>query len=131
MKEVVNLTNEATSLVDHWSPRIVARVNDQYVKVARLKGEFTWHSHDEEDELFLVLRGQLVIQYEDRDDVQLAAGEMHVVPKGIIHNPVAAEDCWIALIETVTTLHTGNVVDAKSKSIDEQLEAGDFTEQVD
>ena len=129
MNEVINLENEASTLSDYWAPRVVGRVNDQYVKVAKLKGEFTWHSHDDEDELFLVLRGTLVIQYRDRDEIRLEAGDMHVVPKGVMHNPIAGDDCWITLIETVTTLHTGNVVDPKTRSVEEQLEAGSFRER--
>lgn len=128
MKQVVNLTDEAATLDEYWSPRVVGQVNDQYVKVAKLNGEFTWHAHEDEDELFLILRGELLMQYQDRDDVKLKAGDMHIVPKGVMHNPVAEDDCWVALVETVSTLHTGNVVDPKTKSIDEQLAAGGYAD---
>ena len=90
---------------------------------AKVKGELAWHKHDAEDELFLVLKGSLVIQYED-GEVTLNQGDFHVVPKGRMHNPVAAEECWIALIETVTTRHTGDVVTEKTKPIDQQLADG-------
>ena len=116
----LNLKQEAADLQDYWSPRILAQVNDQYVKVAKLKGDLTWHKHDEEDELFLVLEGELRIEYEDRV-VTLGAGDFHVVPRGTMHNPVCDEECLIALIETVTTKHTGDTVTPKTKSIDEQL----------
>ena len=80
----------------------------------------TWHKHDDEDELFYVLRGRLVIEYED-GQVVLNEGDFHVVPKGVMHNPVAKDECWIALIESVTTKHTGDVVTDKTKSIEQQL----------
>ena len=110
------------SLTDHWSPKVVGRVNDQYVKVAKLLGEFVWHAHDDEDELFQVIYGTLVIQLEGRDDVVLEAGDLYVVPKGVRHNPVAAEEVGLVLIETVTTTHTGDVVTERTKSIDQQLQ---------
>lgn len=116
-----NLLAELDKVTDYWSPRVIARVNDQYVKVAKLKGELTWHKHDDEDELFHILKGRLVIEYED-EVVHLEEGDIHVVPKGVMHNPIAREECWIALVETVTTQHTGDVVMDKTRSIDEQLE---------
>ena len=118
--KTVNLLNEVELVHDYWSPRVVGEVNDQYVKVAKLKGTFTWHKHDDEDELFYVLKGQLVIEYED-DQFVLNEGDFHIVPRGTMHNPVAEEECWIALIETVTTKHTGDVVTEQTKSIEEQL----------
>lgn len=122
----MNLKQEAASLQDHWSPRILAQVNDQYIKVAKLKGDLAWHRHDNEDELFLVLEGELRIEYEDRV-VTLGPGDFHVVPRGAMHNPVCDEECLIALIETVTTKHTGDTVTAKTKSIDEQLAGVDHS----
>ncbi len=110
------------SLTDHWSPRVIAQVNDQYVKVAKLLGEFVWHAHADEDELFQVIYGSLVIQFDDRDDVTLGAGDLYVVPKGVRHNPIAAEEVGIVLIETVTTAHTGDVVTERTRSIDDQLQ---------
>jgi mannose-6-phosphate isomerase-like protein (cupin superfamily) len=116
----VNLLDELGRVEDYWSPRVVGKVNDQFVKVAKLKGSLTWHKHDHEDELFYVLRGQLVIEYED-GQVVLNEGDFHVVPMGTMHNPVAEEECWIALIETVSTKHTGDVVTERTKSIEQQL----------
>jgi mannose-6-phosphate isomerase-like protein (cupin superfamily) len=119
--ETVDLLAACAEVTDHWSPRVVGRVNDQYVKVAKLLGQFVWHSHADEDELFLVLKGRLAIEYEGGRKVDLPAGSLHVVPRGVAHNPVAAEECWIALIETVTTRHTGDIDTPRSRTIQEQL----------
>ena len=120
MRPIVNFASELERMTDYWSPRIVGRVNDQYVKVAKLKGELVWHKHDAEDELFYIVKGRLVIQYED-GAVTLNEGDFHIVPKGVLHNPVADEECWIALIETVTTAHTGDAITERTKSVAEQL----------
>jgi mannose-6-phosphate isomerase-like protein (cupin superfamily) len=117
--KVVNLEAACSEIHEHWSPRVVGRVADQYVKVAKIRGEFVWHAHDE-DELFLVLKGELCIQMES-GDVTLGAGDMFVVPAGERHNPVAEDECWLALIEPVTTKHTGDVETERSRSIQEQL----------
>lgn len=121
-EESVELMAAAEALQECWSPKIVAQVNDQYVKVAKLHGHLVWHRHEDEDELFYVLRGHLKIEYEGGHTVQLGPGAMHVVKKGVLHNPVAEEDCWIALIESVTTKHTGNVDTPFTKTIEQQLE---------
>lgn len=115
-----NLLEQCATLTDYWSPKVVGEVNNQYVKVAKVKGELTWHKHDAEDELFLVLQGQLVIEYQD-SSITLNTGDMHIVPRGVMHNPLAAEECLIALVETKSTQHTGDLVTAKTRSIDEQL----------
>ncbi|MCZ2402533.1 cupin domain-containing protein [Paenarthrobacter sp. Z7-10] len=116
---------EALELVeDHWTPRIVGRVNDQYVKVAKLLGELVWHAHDDEDEMFLVIYGRLKIQLEGAREVSLDPGQFFVVPKGMHHNPLAEEEVGIVLIETVTTAHTGSVQSDRSVSIERQLPAG-------
>ncbi len=120
MLNVVNLKKELETVTDYWSPRIVGQVNDQYIKVAKIKGEFVWHKHEDEDELFLILKGALVIEYE-QEKVHLAEGDFHVVPKGVMHNPVAENECWLALIESVSTKHTGDTVADISKSIEDQL----------
>jgi mannose-6-phosphate isomerase-like protein (cupin superfamily) len=120
MLNTSNLLEELDHVTEYWSPRIIARVNDQYVKVAKLKGELTWHKHDDEDELFQIIKGELTIEYEG-DEVRLNEGDIHIVPAGVMHNPVAEEECWIALIETVTTKHTGDTIIEGTKSVDEQL----------
>lgn len=124
MKETIDLKKEAGLAKDLWSPRVVGEVNGQFIKVARLKGEFIWHQHDDEDELFIVLDGELLIRYRDREDVTLRAGNAHVVPKGVQHNPFAREECLVALIEPVSTLHTGDIEDARSKSVESQIADG-------
>ena len=118
--KTANLLKELELVDDYWSPRVVGRVNDQFIKVAKLKGSLTWHKHDDEDELFYILKGRLIIEYED-DHVILNEGDFHVVPRGAMHNPVAEEECWITLIETVSTKHTGDVLIDKTKSIEQQL----------
>jgi mannose-6-phosphate isomerase-like protein (cupin superfamily) len=120
MNEVVSPAEIAEKLADHWSPRVVGEVDDSYVKVAKVKGTLTWHSHEGEDELFLVLKGTLRIELEDRV-LTLNAGELFVVPKGVRHNPVADEECLILLFERKSTAHTGEVVTDKTRSISEQL----------
>ena len=116
----VNIESRFEDVTELWSPKVIGRVNDQYVKIARLQGEFVWHAHEDEDELFLVIRGTMRIQLED-GDVTLGPGEFVVVPRGVRHNPVAAEECWVMLIETVTTKHTGDVTSERTRSIEEQL----------
>ena len=116
----MNLLKEASGLTEYWSPRVVGQVNDQYIKVAKLKGELAWHKHDDEDEMFLILSGRLRIEYEDRH-VDLEVGDCHVVPRNTMHNPVCDEECLVALVETVTTQHTGDIVTEKTRSIAEQL----------
>jgi len=130
MLTAVNIESRFEDVTELWSPRVIGRVNDQYVKVARLHGEFVWHTHDDEDELFLVIRGTLRIQLED-GDVTLGPGELVVVPRGVRHNPVAADECWVMLIETVTTKHTGDVTSSRTRSIDEQLEGTGARSAVD
>ncbi len=120
----MNLREQALALSEYWSPKVVGRVNDQYIKVAKIKGEFVWHQHDSEDEMFLVLDGQLSIEYQDHT-VELNQGDFHVVPKGVMHNPVCEEECLIALIETVTTEHTGGIVTDQTRAIDHQLDGFD------
>ena len=117
---VVSLEEACAALSDLWSPKVVARVGDQYVKVARVQGELVWHAHEHEDELFLVLKGRLRIQLED-DEVSLGPGDLFVIPAGVRHNPVAEEECWLALVEPVETKHTGDVVTERTRSIEEQL----------
>ncbi len=117
---VVSPKSVASSLTELWSPRIIAEVDDAYVKTAKLHGEFTWHAHDGEDELFLVLSGELRIELEDRA-VTLREGELFVVPRGTRHKPVAEHECLVMLIERKSTLHTGSEVTAQTRSLEEQL----------
>ena len=119
----VSLVRAAALLPELWSPHILAQVNDQYLKVARVLGEFPWHTHDAEDELFLVLSGALTIGRVEADGgpVTLYPGEVFVVPRGLRHNTSAQVETLIALIETVTTRHTGNEQTPLTRTIAEQL----------
>ena len=110
----------AASLTELWSPRVIAEVEDSYVKVAKVKGSFTWHSHDDEDELFFVLKGHLRIEMEE-GAVELDEGDIFVVPKGVRHKPVAEQECHILLIERKNTLHTGSESEDITRSVEEQL----------
>ena len=120
MSHVVSPKAIADSLTELWSPRVVAEVDDAYVKVAKVKGKLTWHAHDHEDELFFILKGRLRIELES-GTVELREGEVFVVPKGVRHNPVADEECHVMLIERKTTLHTGSEVTPMTRSVQEQL----------
>ena len=121
MTEAISPRDLAASLTEFWSPRVIAEVDDAYIKVAKVKGSLAWHSHDQEDELFLVLAGRLRIELED-GAVELGAGELFVVPKGERHNPVAEEECLLMLVERKSTQHTGDTVTDKTRSLAEQLE---------
>lgn len=125
MRDIVKPIDIAASLTELWSPRVVAEVDDAYVKVAKVHGSLGWHSHEAEDELFHVLDGRLRIELEPgalaRDCVELGPGEIFVVPKGVRHNPVAPEPCLLMLIERKSTLHTGNTVTGATRSIQDQL----------
>ena len=119
-REVVNINSALDQVSEQWSPKILAQVNSQYVKVAKIQNEFVWHKHDDEDELFFIIKGHLKMQYEDKT-IELSEGDMHVVPKGVMHNPVAEDECWIMLVEPVGTAHTGDVITDRTRSLDEQL----------
>ncbi|MBK8594650.1 MAG: cupin domain-containing protein [Holophagales bacterium] len=120
MPKVTSPEKIAASLTELWSPRVVAEVDDAYVKVAKVQGSLAWHSHDDEDELFLVLKGHLRIEM-DGTSVELGEGELFVVPKGVRHNPVAERECHLLLIERKSTLHTGMTITDKTRSVADQL----------
>jgi len=120
MNDVVAPARIAKGLTELWSPRVVAELDDSYVKVAKLHGSLAWHSHDDEDELFYVLDGTLRIEMEART-VVLGRGDVFVVPTGVRHNPVAEEECLVMLVERKSTLHTGNEVSERTRSVAEQL----------
>jgi len=120
MTQGVNPKDLAASLTEFWSPRVIAEVDDAYIKVAKVKGSLVWHSHDQEDELFLVLQGRLRVELED-GAVELGEGELFVVPKGVRHNPVAEAECLLLLVERKSTLHTGDTVTDKTRSVAQQL----------
>ncbi len=111
--EKVNLREKLALFADQWSPKVVGELNGQQVKLVKLVGEFVWHSHDHEDELFLVVSGRFRMEFRDRN-VWLEEGEFLIVPRGVEHRPVAEEEVHVLLFEPATTLNTGNVRDERT-----------------
>src|SRR5688572_33046678 len=106
--ERVDLESAFSAIAQTWNPRVVAQVNDFDVKLVKLAGEFVWHHHEREDELFLVVKGRLTMRFRERA-VELGPGQMIVVPHGVEHRPEASDECWVMLIEPRTTLRRGNL----------------------
>jgi len=106
--EKVNLNEKFGLFNDHWNPKIIGELNGQEVKLAKLKGEFIWHDHANEDELFFIVKGVLKLEFRDKT-IELHPGEMLVVPKGVEHKPIAEEEVWVMLFEPASTKHTGDV----------------------
>ena len=113
----VNLQEKLAKFSEHWSPKIIAQMNDYHFKIAKIQGEFVWHAHSETDEVFLVLKGTLEIQFRD-GRVLLNEGEMFVVPKGLEHKPVAEQECHILLVEPAGTINTGEIVNERTAAND-------------
>ena len=120
MHKLASPRQVAESLTELWSPRVVGELDDSYVKVAKVHGTFGWHNHEHEDELFFILKGCLRIEMES-GPVVLNEGEMFVVPRGVQHNPVAEQECLVMLVERKSTLHTGNTITERTRSVAEQL----------
>ena len=116
----VNLSDKLALFSEHWSPKIVGELNGQHVKLVKFAGEFVWHHHEHEDELFLVLRGSMVIHFRDRA-VELAEGEFCIVPRGVEHKPSASREACVLLLEPASTLNTGNVRDARTVAEPERI----------
>jgi mannose-6-phosphate isomerase-like protein (cupin superfamily) len=116
----VNLAEKFGKFSDYWNPRIVGELNGQHVKLAKFYGEFVWHSHEHEDELFLVVKGRLLMKFRDKD-VWIEEGEMIIVPAMIEHQPVAPEEVHVLLFEPKSTLNTGNVVEERTRADLEQI----------
>ena len=114
--EKVNLEQKFQLFTEHWSPKIVGELNGQHVKLAKLKGEFVWHKHDHEDELFFVVKGNFKMEYRDKT-VIVNENEFLIVPKGVEHKPVADEEVWVMLFEPTTTLNTGDTENELTKHI--------------
>lgn len=112
--EKINLKEKFSKFSDHWNPRIVGELNGQQVKLAKFQGDFVWHSHEHEDELFLVIKGRLLMRLRDKD-VWVEEGEMIIVPAKVEHQPVAPEEVHVMLFEPKSTLNTGNVVEERTK----------------
>lgn len=111
----VNLAQKFRLFGEHWSPKIVGELNSQHVRLVKFQGEFVWHQHDAEDELFLVVRGRFRMEFRDRA-VWLETGEFLIVPRGVEHRPVAEEEVHVLLFEPASTLNTGNATDARTRA---------------
>ena len=110
----VSLVQKFALFSEHWSPKIVGELNGQHVKLAKFEGEFVWHKHDHEDELFFIVEGVLKIEFRDKT-VTLEKGEFMIVPKGVEHKPVAESEVWVMLFEPATTLNTGDIENELTK----------------
>ena len=116
----VNLSKAFLRFDDFWSPKIIGEVNDFHVKLVKVEGEFIWHQHESEDELFLVVKGQLTIQMRD-EELVLEEGELVIIPRGVEHRPVADQETHLLVFEPVTTRNTGNVIDERTVEKPERL----------
>ena len=113
MVQVINLTEKFNLFNEQWHPKIAGELNDSYVKIAKVQGEFVWHHHENEDELFFVVKGTLTIRLRDKDLI-IREGEFVIIPKGVEHMPVAEEEVWIMMLEPKTTSNTGNVTNERT-----------------
>src|SRR5215813_253718 len=116
MIEKISLAEKFNSFTDQWSPKIAGEINDSYVKLVKLRGEFVWHQHDVEDELFLVVKGQLTIKLR-HGDINLNEGEFVIIPRGVEHLPIASEEAHVVLLEPKSTLNTGNVTSDRTVAV--------------
>ncbi|NNK80575.1 MAG: cupin domain-containing protein [Flavobacteriales bacterium] len=116
----INIDEKFELFNDHWSPKIIAKLNGQDVKLAKVKGEFVWHDHADEDEMFLIVKGSLKIEFKGRVET-LVAGEMLVIPRGVEHRPIAEEEVWLMLFEPSDIKHTGDVEDERTKKSFERI----------
>lgn len=118
--QVVNIAAKFNLFTETWTPKIIGELNGQQVKLARLKGEFVWHSHADEDEMFFIIQGTLVIQFRDKT-VTLHPNEMIIIPRGVEHNPIAVEEVLLMLFEPAQTKHTGEVVHELTQTVLEKI----------
>jgi mannose-6-phosphate isomerase-like protein (cupin superfamily) len=116
----VNLADKFSRFDDYWSPKVAGELNDSYIKLVKLKGEFVWHHHDTEDELFLIVKGSLLIKLRD-SEIRLREGEFVVIPHGVEHLPVAEEEVHVLLLEPKTTVNTGNVVSERTVTAEQRI----------
>lgn len=116
----VNILEKFTRVTDHWNPRIVGELNGQHVKLVKFRGPFTWHHHENEDELFYVVKGSFVMELRDKD-IELKEGEFLIVPRGVEHRPNAAAEVWVMLFEPASTLNTGNTENEFTKKHPEKI----------
>jgi mannose-6-phosphate isomerase-like protein (cupin superfamily) len=120
MIEKVNLSEKFGLFDEHWSPKIAGEVNDAFVKLVKFRGDFVWHKHDTEDEMFFVVKGEIVIHLRD-GDVRLSEGEFVIIPRGVEHKPVAKEEAHVLLFEPKTVLNTGDVVEERTRHVLERV----------
>jgi len=113
MTTEVNLSSKFSQIHEHWKPHIAGELNGQLIKLVKFQGEFVWHHHDQEDEMFFVVKGQFRMEFQDKT-VHIGEGEFIIVPRGVEHKPVADEECWVMLFEPASTLNTGNVVNERT-----------------
>ena len=111
--DLVDIEEKLTHINEFWSPKIIGELNGQLIKIAKLKGEFLWHHHENEDEMFMVIKGNLIIKLKDKD-IDLKEGQFFIIQKGVEHMPVANEECHVMLFEPKSVLNTGNVVNKKT-----------------
>ena len=116
----INLKEKFSLFKEYWNPKIVGELNGQYVKLAKLKGEFVWHKHENEDELFMVVKGKLTIRLKERD-IELEEGEFYIIPRGVEHLPVAEEECHVIIFEPKSVLNTGNRKNEKTVEKPERI----------
>ena len=120
MVKKINIDQKLSLFNDHWNPRIIGELNKQHVKLAKIKGEFIWHKHDHEDEMFLVLKGTLKIEFRDKTEI-IRENEIIIVPKGVEHRPIAEEEVSIMLFEPATTINTGDLDNERTRKNLESL----------
>ncbi len=120
MMDVVNISQKLSLFQEHWSPKIVGELNGQHVKLAKFKGEFIWHKHDDEDELFYVLKGSFKMEFRDKI-VEVKEHEFLIVPKGVEHKPTAEHEVQVMLFEPASTLNTGDVLSERTKAVLEKI----------
>ena len=118
--KIINIKNKLNLLNEYWSPKIVGELNDAHIKLAKFKGEFVWHKHDDEDEMFFIIKGKLLIKFRDHD-ILLQEGEFVIVPKGVEHFPIAKDEVHVMLIEPKTTLNTGDAASELTRRKLDQL----------
>lgn len=116
----INLTEKFNLFSEHWTPKIVAELNGQHVKIAKLLGEFEWHQHENEDELFWIVKGKLLVHFRDKS-VELSPGEILVIPKGVEHKPEAPEEVHLVMFEPVGTVNTGETESARTVAQPERI----------
>jgi len=120
MLPVASLEEEFSQITEYFSPRVIAEANGQYFKIAKMKGEFVRHNHENEDEFFYVIKGVFCLRYDDGSEARLSAGQCHVTPRGVWHHPYAPDEAWVMFVEPAETLHTGSVESALSRSVESQ-----------